>query len=459
MSQGTLVSINLSKGYEILGEVKISSEKDILSKVHAARKAQKGWQALALGERLERLGFLLELIKENQSEFARRTSLEMGQSITLSTMETKRAIELFEWDLAHAPEILKDEITFENEAEVNKIVLEPLGVGAVIVAWNFPLPNFMYSVVQAVIAGNTVVMKYSEEIPLFSKFLEELCHKAGLEDIIHFIYGDGSVGGMLVDQDIDYISFTGSYATGAQLYKKAAQKFIPVTLELGGSSPGIVFADADLDEIVGRIYGLRFINCGQFCSDLKRLIVHHSIKDALTDKLVARAKQAIVGDPLSPDTDMGPLVAQRQVEKLAEQVRDALDKGARLLCGGKKPVALEGAYFEPTLLSDISRDMLVWKEEVFGPVLPIIGFDTYEEAIELANDTPYGLTGYVFTRDNLLAIKAMSDIKAGTLSVNTCSASKAQNPFGGYKHSGVGRQKGKYGYREVTQAKVMAWQK
>lgn len=383
----------------------------------------------------------------------------MGKSLKLSVPEAKRAFDHYEWDFENAPKILAPEVLYEDDREVTQLVYEPYGVGAAIVAWNFPVPNFNFSVTQALIAGNTMVMKYSEEIPLFSKYMEELCAKAGLGDVIQFVYGDGRVGQHLVHQNIDFLTFTGSYATGSALYKSAAEKFIPVVLELGGSSPGVVFADADLDRVAGKIYALRFANCGQFCSDIKRLIVHNSVKEALTEKLVAMAKVAVVGDALSKDTDMGPLVAERQVLKVEEQVQDALDRGATLLCGGKRPDGLKGAYYEPTLLTGITKEMCVWHEEVFGPALPIVGFDTYEEAIALANDTEYGLTGYVFTQDNDLALQAMRDIKAGALSANLSSYGRAYVPFGGCKHSGLGREKGRFGFHEVTQVKVIAWEK
>jgi succinate-semialdehyde dehydrogenase/glutarate-semialdehyde dehydrogenase len=454
-----LISTNPSKGYEVLGEVKISTEEDVVARVSVARKAQKNWAALGVDRRIQKMKKLYALIKENNGDLARRVSLEMGKSMKLSVPEAKRAFDHFEWDFENAPKVLAPEIIYEDDHEVNQIIHEPYGVGVAIVAWNFPVPNFCFSATQALIAGNTMVMKYSEEIPLFSKCMEELCIQAGLGDVIQFVYGDGRVGQMLMEQDIDFLTFTGSYGTGSQLYKKAAEKFIPVVLELGGSSPGIVFEDADLDRIVEKIYALRFVNCGQFCSDLKRLIVHNSLKEELTQRLVIMAEKAVVGDPMNEDTDMGPLVAKRQVLKLEEQVKDAIDKGAKLLCGGKRPEGLEGAYYEPTLLTNISKDMRVWSEEVFGPALPIVGFDTYEEAIALANDTEYGLTGYVFTENQALALKAMSEIKAGALSANLSAYGRVHVPFGGYKHSGLGREKGKYGLHEVTQAKVITWEK
>ncbi len=455
----TLISTSPGNSYAILGEVSISTDIEIENTVKNARAAQKDWEALGIESRIKKLHRLLDLITSNTEQIAEIVSKEMGQPITLSTSQTAGAISSFKWNLQNAPGILEPEITFEDELEINQVIHEPYGVGACIMAWNFPLPNFVWSVLPALIAGNTMVVKYSEEIPLFAKMLEGLCHKAGLEDIVSFVFGDGQVGAKLTDQNIDFISFTGSYAVGQTLYQKAASKFIPVILELGGSSPAIVFDDTDLDSIVEKIYSNRFVNCGQFCSDLKRLIVHNSIKDELTQKLVEIAKAKKVGDPLSKDTDMGPLVAERQVLRLEEQLADALSKGAKIEHGGKRPANLSGAYFEPTILSSISKDMKVWHEEVFGPMLPIVGFDTYEEAITLANDTEFGLTGYVYTKDQALAQKAMRDIKAGGVSANISHIFRPQNPFGGCKHSGIGRENGKYGYHDVCQIKILSWEK
>lgn len=310
-NNSSIVSTNPSNGYEVLGEVEISSKDEVTSKVDSAISMQKEWYSIGIETRIQRLGVLLDIIKGSADTFAEKTSLEMGQPINLSTMQVQGAINSFQWNLENASEILEDEVTFENEAEINKVVYDPLGTGACIMAWNFPLPNFVWSVLQALIAGNTMVVKYSEEIPLFSKFLEKKCEQAGLEGIVNFVYGDGEVGKQLVDRDIDFISFTGSYATGAFLYKKAAEKFIPVILELGGSSPGVVFADADLGKVVNKIFDLRFINCGQYCSDIKRLIVHNSIIDDVTEKLVGIAKGRKLGNSLLKDTEMGPLVAEK----------------------------------------------------------------------------------------------------------------------------------------------------
>ncbi|MEO0348193.1 MAG: aldehyde dehydrogenase family protein, partial [Pseudomonadota bacterium] len=356
---------------------------------------------------------------------------------------------------------LSDVVTYEDDQEINYQTRVPFGVMVAILAWNFPFANFARSTTQALLAGNVVIIKYSEEIPLFAQLLENLIAEVNIpENIFNFVYGDGLTGKILCQQNIDFISFTGSSATGQKIYKTAAHRLIPVELELGGSSPGIVFADCKIDDaLVAAIFKLRFSNSGQFCTNLKRLLVHESLFAEIIDKLVAYVQTQKIGLPSEPTTVMGPLSCQRQLTLIEQQFNDAITKGAVVHCGGKQPQHLLGAYFEPTILSKISFDMRVWQEEVFGPILPIIPFNTYEQAIDLANDTPYGLTAYVYTNSKQLAEQAMNDIKAGCVQHNFCNYHRPENPFGGFKLSGLGRQKGLAGFEHVTQTKIIAVEK
>lgn len=448
----TLVSTNPARGYASLGAVPVSAPAEIATAVDRARKAQKSWSAQPLEARVSALRLLVDLLAARREAVARAVSTEMGQPITLSHAHVGRAVEDFAWKLDNAPAILGDEVLPAR----GRVAYEPWGVAAVIMAWNFPVPNFG-AAFGAALAGNTVVAKYSEEIPLFGKLMEGLCAEAGIpDDTIRFVTGDGEVGQRLIDQDIDFVSFTGSFKTGHCVYRRAADKFIPAVLELGGSSPGIVFADADLGAALAHIFEARFSNSGQFCSNIKRLIVHQDVFDDVVARLTGRAEGAALGDPLDPETVLGPLVAERQVVALEVQVADALDKGATLHCGGVRPSKLNGAFYAPTILTDITPEMAVWREEVFGPVLPVVAFDTYEEALRLANDTKYGLTGYVYTRDRALAERALREIRAGCVSANGASFMHPQNPFGGHKHSGLGRERGRWGLRAACQTKVIA---
>jgi len=255
---------------------------------------------------------------------------------------------------------------------------------------------------------------------------------------------------------VDLIWFTGSSRVGKLLYKIAADKFIKAVLEMGGSNPGIVFEDVNISEVVSRIYSERFANCGQSCDALKRLIVHESIFDEIVSGLKEEIEKKIVGNPLDDKTEIGSLVAERQLVLLKEQVKDAIDKGAKIVTGGKEPEELSGAFFEPTLLKKITKNMRVWKEEVFGPCLPVVKFKSEEEAIELANDTPYGLGSRIFTNDKEKAARVASRIQSGTVEINQGSRWLPCNPFGGYKESGIGREHGVAGFRELCQIKVIS---
>lgn len=455
-------STNPSRGYEILGSVDITSRRDLISIVEKARHAQIKWQSVGVDKRCELIGQLLETLKANREEFIERTSREMGMPLGLSQSIVDGGFEKISWNLENAPEHLKPRILFEDDTEVNKQVLEPYGVMACIVAWNFPFGNFATSVIPPLLAGNTVVMKYSEEVPLFSKFLEEIIGRSGLlpKGILSFVYGDGSVGSMMCEQDFDLISFTGSSNTGKKIYEAAAKKLVPACLELGGSSPGIIFENTKLtDELIQSIFWKRFLNTAQFCDGLKRLIVHESLFDECVQKLHAYASTVRIGDPLDSNTQLGPLVAERQVLKLEDQIKDAIHKGAKVVCGGKRPDSLNGAYYEPTILININSEMRVWREEVFGPALPVVSFKNYEEALRLAHDTEYGLSAVIYSDDKKILERAFSDIKAGSVDDGFAHCCRPQNPFGGYKQSGIGRQGGTIGFREVCQVKVKAHRK
>lgn len=457
-----IISTNPSRGYEVIGSVEITSREDIARIVDCARNAQPAWQAVGVVERCRLMTQLLEVFRAHGQEIIEQTSREMGMPLKLSRVVFDDGAAELAWNIQNAPAAMANKILYEDDKEISEQMHEPYGVMACVAPWNFPFGNFARAVATSLLAGNCVVMKYSEEIPFFSKLLERLIEESRIlpSHVMNFIYGSGQAGADLCDQNIDLISFTGSTQTGRKIYGTAAQKLIPVCLELGGSSPGIVFADADLNpDVMAMMFRRRFANSGQFCSGLKRLMVHESRLDECVEKLAALAKKAKLGDALDPETDLGPLVAERQVEKLESQIADAVKKGARLICGGKRPAGLNGAYFEPTILVDVSKDMQVWGEEVFGPALSVISFTTYEEAIALANDTEYGLSAFVYSTSAETLRRAFADLKAGSMDDGIANFQRPCNPFGGYKHSGIGRQRGFMGFEDVCQTKVKSYRK
>lgn len=442
---------------EILCEVQISSEEEIVQKVKKAQSAKKGWKEIGVLKRVEILRKAYKAFEKRKNELKNLIVSEIGMPLSvIDLIEINSGLDYFKWYLENAEKYLKPEVTFEDEKTKHTVYFEPLGVAAVITAWNFPFSNFVWSVIPNLLAGNTVVFKHSEECPLSGKMIEEIMKLP--EGVFSEVYGDGKTGDCLVHQDINLVSFTGSTKVGEYLYKVGAEKFIKVLMEMGGSAPGIVFSDANLDEVAELIYFNRFANSGQVCDGLKRLIVHKDIERVLVEKLKNLLETKIVGVPNDPKTDIGPLVAKRQLELLEEQVKDAIEKGAKVVMGGER-LDRKGFFYAPTILTNINKDMRVWKEEVFGPVLPIVNFETEEESIFLANDTKYGLGSYIFTKDKMLAKRVASLLETGMVAVNSSSYLNPADPWGGFKYSGMGREHGKYGLQELTQIKVVADEK
>jgi succinate-semialdehyde dehydrogenase/glutarate-semialdehyde dehydrogenase len=456
-----LISTNPARNFKKIGEVTISSTKEIKTKVQEAKYAQEDWQNIGIEKRILYLKKVYDAFYKRQQELSEIACSEMGFPIEQQKMfDLGDGFTYFKWYLENTQRILKPEITFENKNEKHTVFFEPTGVAAVIQPWNFPFCQWSWSVVPNLIAGNTVIFKHSEEVPLTGRLIEEIINSCNLpKGVFSEIYGNGEVGKTLINQDIDLITFTGSEKTGKYIYKTAAEKFIKVVLELGGSAPGIVFEDANIDKAVEHIYAVRFTNCGQACDGLKRLIVHKKILKDVVTKLKDIVTSKVIGDPLDAKTDFGPLVSKKQQELISSQVKDAQLKGAKIVIGGKKPKDLQGAFYQPTIITNISKNMRVWKEEVFGPVLPIISFTQDEEAIQLANDTTYGLGSYVYTKDLKRAQHIAEKIKAGMVSINGTNYVYPFNPFGGYKNSGIGREHGRFGLEELSQIKIVSSEK
>lgn len=453
----SIASTNPSRNFEVIGMVPMSTPDDVRAKVKAARQAFPVWRDMGVAQRVIHLSCLRDQFVANKQKLAELMTAEMGMPITQTLFTVDRAVLYMNWSLENAVRVLSPEVTYQDGHEIHEIIYEPWGVAACISPWNFPASNFVWASFQALCAGNTVVFKNSEEVQLFAQEIEHMAKAAQLpEGVLNVIYGDGAVAQAMIADDINIISFTGSTRVGEILYKQAAEKFIPCVLELGGSDPGIVFADADLAKVLPAAYAGRFTNCGQVCQSLKRLIVDHTRFDDVVKGIASVVSGKKLGDPMLADTDIGPLVSMKQLDTLVAQVDDAVTKGAKIICGGKRPAGLNGAYFEPTIITNVTPDMRVWREEVFGPVLPIMAFNTVEEALTLANDTIYGLSSNVFTEDRALAQKAASVIQAGTVRINGVNAGRPCNMFGGYKRSGVGRENGAFGLHEMSQKKIIS---
>lgn len=449
-------SFNPASG-KLIGEVEVTSEADIKKKVTQARQVAAKWRNTSLEQRVRYLKKAKEIFQGHESEIAELISQEVGTPISECREEVAWDWGYFDWFLDHAQEALSPEKTYEDDQAIHHIVYEPVGVVAAITPWNLPFDLFIWAVVPNLLAGNVVIHKASEECILSGRLFEKLMDQVGLPDgVFQAIHGDGRQGAALVNQEIDMIWFTGSYEVGHKLYKVAAEKFIKPILELGGSNPTIILADADIDALLGSLMFKRFSFSGQTCDALKRLIVHESLYDQVVQKLSQKIEQLKVGDPQESQTQMGPLVSKKQKDLLAQQVDESVAAGAKVLSQGKINAKVGDAYYPPTLIGNIKPQMKVWKEEVFGPVLPVMKFSTEEEAIELANNTPYGLGSQIFTRDVKKATQLAAQIEAGNVDINGVGHFKPASPFGGYKKSGMGREHGKHGFRELTQIKLIA---
>jgi aspartate-semialdehyde dehydrogenase len=454
-----IASVNPSRNYELIGEVEASTEEEVKGVVDKARAAQIAWSGLTVVDRCKAVASLKDGLTVRAEELAHLIAEETGRPITGARLDVANGISCFEAYMVTAEEHLAPKVTFETDTEMHSVYREPWGVIAAICPWNFPTMSVAWQCGQALIAGNAVLYKNSEENPLFAKLLEEIINGSDIpEGVFNVLYGDGQVGEWMARADINRLSFTGSYSVGHKLTQIAAEKFIPITTELGGSNPYIFFERVKLtDAIVSNIWNRRFLHSGQFCTSVKRLIAHESLFDEVVERLAKLTASKKIGDALDESTDIGPLVAKRQLEKIEAQVQDAVQKGAKVIVGGKRPERLQGAYYEPTILTSITLDMQVWHEETFGPVLPVISFKTEEEAIELANDTEYGLNAYVSTKDKVQFNRVSRKLQAGMIAERAVvNVVPSTNPFGGYKHSGMGRENGEAGFHEVTQLKLVS---
>ncbi len=457
-----IISLNPGKNYEVIGQIAVTEHAELDKKMAKARIAQCSWAALGVKERVILLEKLYKEFLKRKDDIGSSASREMGMPYAVRNLiDIDAGLLYMRGYLDFAEQWLAPETVFEDKNEIHTLFFEPRGVVGISVPWNFPLLNFIWGAIQNLVAGNTVVLKHSEECPLTGKLIEDIVNSVGFpEGIFAEVYGDGGdIGEYLMNADIDLLYFTGSTRVGKHLYQVAAKKFIPVILELGGSAAGIIFDNVNRDTTLESVYFNRFVNSGQTCDGLKRLIVHRSCFDEVTQKLKKLLSSKRIGDPEDPATDIGPLVAERQLIALEGQVSDAVTKGATIVTGGKRPAGLLGAYYEPTIITNVHLDMRIWKEEVFGPVLPIVPFDSEDEAVTLANDTPYGLGGYIYTNDREQALRVSSRLQTGNISINGAYYGKTQDPFGGYKNSGLGREHGKQGLRELCSSKLVAIKK
>ncbi len=444
---------------EPIGEIEVQNAHDVASALEMARKAQPDWAARSVSERARYLTRAVQKLIERQDEFIEVLVRESGKPRTeVLMMEIYSACDVLTYYAKHAAEMLHAEKRrlhgFMRFMKKLRIEYEPVGVVGVISPWNGPFILSLSPAVQALLAGNTVLLKPSEVTPYSGKLAGDLLQAVGLPDgVLSVLTGDGETGAALVDAGVDMISFTGSVKTGRAVAEACARQLIPCTLELGGKDPMIVCGDANLDNAAGGAVVGAFLNSGHVCCGTERVYVVDEVADAFIAKVVERVSRLRQGD--HGEFDVGAIFWDRQLEIIEKHVADAIAKGARLLAGGRRNPNFEGLFFEPTVLTDVNHDMLVMREETFGPILPIMRVADLDEAVRLANQTHFGLGANVWTRDNRGGVRLARRIESGSVCVNDMSMSYGvlEAPFGGLKSSGVGQIHGPNALRGFTHAK------
>jgi aldehyde dehydrogenase (NAD+) len=427
---------------EPVAEVAVASEGDVDRAVGVAREAFPAWRDTDPERRGRIVGAIADAVREHADELAALETLDQGKPRSQAESDFEGAARYFEY-YAGAADKLDGRSIPTGTDQVDFTVREPYGVSAQITPWNVPGNLFARGVAPALVAGNAVVLKPAPDTPLTTLRLAELCTETGVPDgVVNVVPGPGEPTGEALTghPDVDTVTFTGSVPTGQAIMRAAAEHVTPVTLELGGKNPAVVFPDADLDSAVEWIETGIFTNAGQVCSAADRAIVHEAVYEEFLERIVDRAESYTLG-PGHEDPDMGPLVSATQLDRVAGYVDVGRREGARVATGGSEPDR-PGHFYEPTVLADVDPEMRVAREEIFGPVLTVIPFAGEAEALAIANGVDYGLVGGVFTADLTRAMRFTRRIEAGNVYVNKWFGDTVQTPFGGYKQSGLGREKG-----------------
>ena len=438
---------------EIIGKIPVGSKKDIDVAASAARIAFDSWSKSTIETRINILNALSNALKERGEDIAQTITAEVGTPIGYSRVAMVGTPRVVSRSYA---KILEN---FDWEEKVRNSIIrkEPIGVCAFITPWNFPLHQIIGKVAPAIAAGCTMILKPSKEAPLSAFILADILHEIGLPSgVFNLVSGHGSEIGnyMSSHPEVDMVSFTGSTGAGISVSEAAATTVKRVTLELGGKSANVALEDADPTLVAKKAIGACHQNSGQTCSALTRLIIPESMSDEVYEIIAEKNNSYTVGDPLEESTRCGPMVSLRQQKSVSEYIESGINEGATLISGGLgMPEGIsKGYYVRPTIFANVSPDMKIWKEEIFGPVLVITTYKSEEEALKLANDSIYGLSGGVWSKDEERAIKFAKDMRTGQVSVNG-GAFNVSAPFGGYKLSGNGRELGAHGLNEFLEIK------
>ncbi|MEM1352211.1 MAG: betaine-aldehyde dehydrogenase [Pseudomonadota bacterium] len=438
---------------EVIANLHSATPRLIDRAVTAARRAQKEWAVMTGTERGRILRRAADIMRDRNHDLSVLETFDTGKPYQeTSVVDATSGADALEYFGGLAASLTGEHIPLGQDWVYTR--REPLGVCVGIGAWNYPTQIACWKGAPALACGNAMIFKPSETTPLCALKVAEILHEAGLPaGLYNVLQGFGDVGAALVgDPRVDKVSLTGSVPTGRKVYAAAADGMKHVTMELGGKSPLIIFDDANLDNAVsGAILG-NFYSSGQVCSNGTRVFVHKDIKEAFLDRLATRLKNAVIGDPQDPGTSFGPMVSERQMQIVENYIATGRSEGARLLCGGGR-IDQPGFFLEPTVFADVTDDMTIAREEIFGPVMAVLDFEEEEDVLRRANDTPFGLAAGVFTRDLARAHRVAAGFEAGTCYINTYNDAPVEAPFGGMKASGVGRENSKAAIEHYSQIK------
>jgi len=442
---------------EVIGSIPNMGKAEALQAVESSYQALQSWKALTAQARADLLLAWYKLTLEHAEDLARLMTIEQGKPLAEALGEVKYAASFIQWFAEEGKRIYGDVIPTTNAGQRFLVVKEPVGVVAAITPWNFPLAMITRKAAPALAAGCTIVIKPANETPYCALAIAKLAEKAGIpKGVINVITGKSAeIGSVFTSHEkVKKLTFTGSTPVGRLLMEQCAPTIKKLALELGGNAPLIIFEDADLDKAVQGAMLAKYRNAGQTCVCANRIYVHKNIYAAFSEKFVTAVKALKVGNGLDEGTQIGPLINEKAVLKAQKLIDDACAKGASVACGGKKH-ELGYSFFEPTILTNVDRSMEIIDEEIFGPVAPLISFETDEEVIAQANDTIFGLAAYIYTENISRIFKVSEQLEYGMVGMNSTAISNEVVPFGGVKQSGVGREGSKYGLEEFMTIKYL----